>query len=860
MQYKNHIQYLVILSIPILFYSLPLFFGYAWNIISPGVGPDHIYNHPENYQGRYANAAISIDTLTPSIYNLPYDVRLRQYIMEKDLPLWNPEQALGVPFSAQGEGSPYFPLQIIKSILPQIYANHVTFIGFFLAALFLFIFLRDMGVSETASYIGSFSFVLSGALGAMIPVTNNVFSLSVVPFLFWAAGRAVMIRTPFWRGLFSVAISIQILAGHLSITFVSLLSVIVFILYYTRLTNVNFSAFFRETIIIIVYFILGIGLSSFLIFPILETIHVAHHTGHEGLGFYFLPISHLLTFFNPLLFGQIHQGWFQINWFDLFAFAGLSVVVSVFGGLSISSWDERFQRSMFYLFVAIALFWIFRYIGFAPFNWVGLLPFFSQLSPKHANGFTVFCLCVSSAIAINHIQKWNLLRFIAILGVTFIVGLSTFIWLVFKKGYINKLGYPYIAISVILGLSIIVVFLYAIRLTKVSKERALQLLLFTISSELTMYVPLGNNALWFLYLRLGLYMFLLFTAVLFVRMTRSIYRVPVVATMVVTFFIGHALIVHVPKNGLPNQFDMTIPPKHILWLKNKISSVDRTFGIRPGYQAIADIQSLDTTGPFISKGFANFVEIVEGADNPWFKGNGYFDVSLSGYDMAKYLLHKPIFDWLGVKYLVLEKSVFANRKNEYDKILNHKDNLNIIYENDAAVIIESTTSLGRAYFSSSYKVYPTESIFTKNILQFIKEQPERIAQVTLIENPKLDNNILNNQVDIKPDTISLQTPIEISKYEPNYILFNVDAPSSGIVVLKDAFYPGWNAFINGNKVPILEANGMVRAVEINHPGRYKVEFRYLPNSFIWGIMLSIASLIFIIGSILIDKINTKCGY
>lgn len=50
---------------------------------------------------------------------------------------------------------------------------------------------------------------------------------------------------------------------------------------------------------------------------------------------------------------------------------------------------------------------------------------------------------------------------------------------------------------------------------------------------------------------------------------------------------------------------------------------------------------------------------------------------------------------------------------------------------------------------------------------------------------------------------------------------------------------------------------MVRAVEINHPGRYEVEFRYLPNSFIWGVILYIASLILIIGSILIDKINTK---
>lgn len=120
--------------------------------------------------------------------------------------------------------------------------------------------------------------------------------------------------------------------------------------------------------------------------------------------------------------------------------------------------------------------------------------------------------------------------------------------------------------------------------------------------------------------------------------------------------------------------------------------------------------------------------------------------------------------------------------------------------------MESTTSLGRAYYSPSYKFYPTESTFAKTILQFFKEHADRIAQVTLIENDKLDNNIYNRLVDIKPDTMSFQTPIEVVKYEPNYVHLNVNVYSSGIVVLKDAFYPGWSAFINGTRVPILRTN------------------------------------------------------
>lgn len=850
MQLKSYLRPLVILSLPMLFYLIPLFLGYAWNTIGPGVGPANVYTQPGSYKGRHAGGYLSIDTLTPNIYNLPYDVRLRRCIGNRYLPLWNPWEALGVPFSAQGEGSPYFPLGILRSLLPQIYANYVTFLGFFLAAIFLFLFLKDMGVSETASCIGGLSFVLSGAFGAMIPVTNVVSSLSVVPFLFWAAARAVSLRTPFWRSLLSVAVAMQILAGHASMTLVILLTAAIFSLYYIRLTTVTFSSLMWETGIIMAYFALGVGLASFLVFPILESLNVAHQLAHEGLGFYFLPASHLLAFFCPLLFGHIHQGWFYINWFDLFAFAGLSIIVPVLGGISVSSWDNSLQRSMFWFFVLVALFWILRYIGFTLLNWIGSLPLFSQLSPKHANGFTVFCLCVASALAINHLQKWKLSWFISILVVAFITASSIFLLLVANTGYPNiRHGSPYIAVSVLLILSTAAVFIYAVQLANMSEKGGWQFLLFAVPAELAIYIPLGNKSLWFLYCRLGLYIFLLFTAVLSIKMVSSRYRSLVMGLLFVTFVIVYALLIRIPHKGLPGQFDLTIPPGHMLWLKEEMAIGDRTFGIRPGYQALAGIQNIDTTGPFVSEGFASFVNLIDG-DSQWFK-NGYFDVSLAGYDMTKYLLHRPLFDWLGVRYLVLEKVVFVDRKREYDGLVDPKNGLRVVYQDEAVTIMESATALGRAYFSSTFKSCPAGSVTLGSILQFFRSYPDCVSQTTLIEQPSLEG--APDNLAITPGTPATQLPIEISKYEPNYVRLDVDAPSAGVVVLKDAFYSGWRASVNDVEVPILRANGMVRAVMIDRPGKYVVEFCYLPSSFVYGGGLSAAVLVFLISSVFISR-------
>ena len=85
---------------------------------------------------------------------------------------------------------------------------------------------------------------------------------------------------------------------------------------------------------------------------------------------------------------------------------------------------------------------------------------------------------------------------------------------------------------------------------------------------------------------------------------------------------------------------------------------------------------------------------------------------------------------------------------------------------------------------------------------------------------------------------SLQIPVKISKYEANYVRLELDAASSGVVVLKDAFFPGWRAFVDGKETPVRLANGMVRGVLIDGPGQYVVEFRYLPRSFVNGVISS----------------------
>ena len=72
----------------------------------------------------------------------------------------------------------------------------------------------------------------------------------------------------------------------------------------------------------------------------------------------------------------------------------------------------------------------------------------------------------------------------------------------------------------------------------------------------------------------------------------------------------------------------------------------------------------------------------------------------------------------------------------------------------------------------------------------------------------------------------------------------IETQSSGpaMLVLRDAYYPGWKATVDGAPAPILPADLASRAVPVP-PGAHRVELRFEPGSFRLGAALSAGSLV-----------------
>lgn len=70
--------------------------------------------------------------------------------------------------------------------------------------------------------------------------------------------------------------------------------------------------------------------------------------------------------------------------------------------------------------------------------------------------------------------------------------------------------------------------------------------------------------------------------------------------------------------------------------------------------------------------------------------------------------------------------------------------------------------------------------------------------------------------------------------------YEVEVPNGGFLVRSVAFRPGWKALADGAEVPVLRGNYLFQAVPIP-PGIRVVEFRYEPEAFRLGLLLSLWS-------------------
>lgn len=157
--------------------------------------------------------------------------------------------------------------------------------------------------------------------------------------------------------------------------------------------------------------------------------------------------------------------------------------------------------------------------------------------------------------------------------------------------------------------------------------------------------------------------------------------------------------------------------------------------------------------------------------------------------------------------------------------------VHLVYQGDGMFAYDNTSALPRATLVDRYKVVQP----AKAILDSIRYGTRDMAHFSYLER--------DPGIQLGPGAGG---QVRIVSYRLNDVTLEVETPSPVLLRLADLWYPDWTARVDGKLTPILKADYLLRAVVVP-AGRHRVEFRYESPAVMRGLMLSLLSLLVVLG-------------
>jgi hypothetical protein len=217
------------------------------------------------------------------------------------------------------------------------------------------------------------------------------------------------------------------------------------------------------------------------------------------------------------------------------------------------------------------------------------------------------------------------------------------------------------------------------------------------------------------------------------------------------------------------------------------------------------------------------------------RSQGYHDA-----DVVPQGLVSPLLDLLNVRYIVVPAVV----QPEQGVLRELKDTHPTVYSDDLVDVLENRDALPRAWIVHSAK----QATRTDTLKQLNSGavDPRRTA---LLERSPPD---LAHPDNGSTDRASLTT------YEADRISLRTSTGAPGLLVLSEAYYPAWKAYVDGRPVPLYVADHVLRAVPVP-AGEHSVELRYESWSLRVGMAVSLISYLALIALALAGARHRRKG-
>ena len=741
----------------------------------------------------FGEVVCSQKTLFGSDYLLhfhPLKTFIRDHVLgHHAIPLWNPHNLSGAPLLGNIQTAMFYPLGFLFYLIPAKQAyGYTIMIHCALSAIFMYVFMRSLHTNKAAAFLSAVVFTYNGFFMGHLYAGHLTFvqNYSWIPLIFLFVNRfctLLNLRYAFLAGLF---LGIQILGGFPQIAFYTIIALILFGSYHivARLKHGDRDSILRICggMFLIVFF--GFALSAVQLLPTYEFSRLSTRGGGVTYKFAtmgsFHPVN-LLTFLMPNFFGNPVNGtyWRTLDNWQFWELCGYVGITPLLLMVFLKK-TSRIGNALTF-FVLLLLLSLFLSLGkYNPvYPLIYQLPGFGHFRlPAQILYLIVFSLSVLAGMGLHGIGEFRCIS--GPYKIFLSAGLLFF------------------------GLMILALFLYPVQFLYVIFK-------FTGPSGLTpASIPRIHETI-----RLSLFTgagFLALSAALIYLNRRDRLGVTVLAIALVCVTVAD---IWSFSNPLVRtiRLERSEKKQNLLHTVNadrdvfRVVTTDNTFnpsdGLLFGYQ---DIQGYD---PLILKRYLTYVNTSQ--NTPAF----------SEAVNVQYIRNwdTPLIRLLNVKYAIsAEKGAFR---------LKH-------------------------YMPRAFIVHKAVTLPEENILEYMmKDDFNPLETVVFEDSPKIRESIRRNagssvkhtqqEIDRKYPEIYIDQ-CRITDYSNDRIVLTARLREPGYLVLSEISYPGWKAYVDGEKVELLTGNYVFRTVSLP-AGSHDVVFRYEPLSFYIGSVISIAALI-----------------
>jgi O-antigen/teichoic acid export membrane protein len=784
------------------------------------------------------------------------------------LPLWNPYLFAGTPFFAAGQHSALYPFSILFYVLPVPYAyGPFTVLQLWLAAVFMYIFARTLGINRFGATIAAITYQLSAVMVVQVVFTMIIAAMVWLPLLLALIEKVIQQQRAGGSGRTlpyviggAVALGCQILAGHVEFTIYTLLIMAVYAAWrlggWWVVRRSGWQPVLRGAVWLALMVVLGVGLGAAQLFPLYEFASQSFRQGaasYQQVVSWAYPWRRIIAFFVPWFFGSpAHHSYLDVfsgqvvpvtrdfygqpihtiywgvkNAVEGGSYAGILplflALVAVIGRRGqISNEEYRRSRGYVWFFLILALVSLAFVFGTPLYRLFFALPFMDQLRTPFR---WVFPYTFSVAV-------------LAGCGAWYLSGggrKTTSVASPFTGSNTQRIvGWPVFWAGVV-GLVLLV------------GSRFVPGVVIPLAERVMLNLAGAPNAfaggrMFYSYEFANLLIFGLFLvatgAVL--RVSRCPIYLPerlggyaVWKPLSLTVLAGDLLLFGYGFNPAadPRLLDFNPPVVEFLerlkqedglWRFTTFSPQgEQTFHANAGaFYDLSDVRGYDS---LISKQYADYMGLIE--PQGWLQYNRIAPLS----DARS--LDSPLLDLLNVKYVLTEREIDNPRYTlVYDGEIK-------VYRNEGA--------MPRAFILPEHS-----AVVVEDVGQAVRQYDPRNYVILEAGNWKAEPETWNPQ----PGT---PQPAAITWYSHNEVLVDVSLDAPGWLVLADSYFPGWRAYVRPQgtdeeaeqSTPILRADGNFRAVYLP-AGQHTVRFKYTPDSVKVGFFtsfLAVMALLLLVG-------------